>query len=35
VVHGPLLDVGRIIVANLPIALSANQRATNTQFVWV
>lgn len=35
VIHGPLLDVGRIIVANLPIALSANQRATNTQFVWV
>jgi hypothetical protein len=35
VIHGPLLDVGRIIVANLPVALSAAQRATNTQFVWV
>lgn len=35
VVHGPLLDTGRVIVANLPIALSAAQRATNTQFVWV
>jgi hypothetical protein len=35
VVHGPLIDTGRIIVANLPIALTAAQRATNTQFVWV
>lgn len=34
VVHGPLLDHGRIITANLPIALSAQQRATNSQFVW-
>lgn len=35
VVHGPLLDFGRIIAANLPIALSAAQKATNSQFVWL
>lgn len=35
VVHGPLLDTGRVITANLPVALSANQRATNSHFVWV
>jgi hypothetical protein len=34
VVHAPFLETGRIITANLPIALTAAQRATNTQFVW-
>ena len=34
VIHGPILEIGRIIVANLPIALSAAQRATNNHFVW-
>lgn len=34
VVHASFLETGRIIVANLPIPLTAAQRATNTQFVW-
>lgn len=34
VVHCPVLETGRVIVANLPIALSAAQRATNSHFVW-
>lgn len=36
VIHAPLLDTGRIIVANVPIiTLTPALRATNTQFVWV
>lgn len=34
VIHAPILETGRIIVANLPIALSAAQKATNSHFVW-
>jgi hypothetical protein len=34
-VSGALLDSGKVIVAKLPIALSAAQRATNSQFIWL
>jgi predicted RNA-binding protein with TRAM domain len=34
VVHAPLLELGRIITANLPIPLTAAQRATNSHFIW-
>lgn len=34
-VEGPLMDMGRIITANLPVAITASQKATNTQFVWI
>lgn len=35
VVNGALLDTGRVIAANLPIAISAAAQATNPRFVFV
>jgi hypothetical protein len=36
VVNGPLLDTGRVIVANLPVAgVDATAQATNPRFVFV
>jgi hypothetical protein len=35
VISGPLLDNGRVIVANLPVALPAAVQATNPRFVFV
>lgn len=34
-VSGAMIDTGRVIVANLPVALSAAQKATNDHFVWM
>jgi hypothetical protein len=33
-VYGSILLTGQIIVANLPVAITAAQKATNTHFVW-
>ncbi len=35
VINGALLDTGRIVVANLPIAVNAATQATNPRFVFV
>ena len=35
VINGPLLDSGRVIVAKLPITVSAAAQATNPRFVFV
>lgn len=35
VVNGALLDTGRVILANLPIAIGATVQATNPRFVFV
>lgn len=35
VVNGALLDTGRIVTANLPIAVDATAQATNPRFVFV
>lgn len=35
VINGALLDTGRVIAANLPIALAASAQATNPRFIFV